>query len=327
MSTPDKKKKKAPALLDNLLGGARRRHQVAMITEEGDWNQHESNSGMARIFVVMLLVHVVLIGSIIVYDFIGTEETQAAPAPVAAKTTAAAPQETADPAPAPAAAPQEPAALAVIAAAGEYEVQSGDSLPSIAAKHGVSEQDLIALNRLDEGKLEVSPLTVLKIPANKVADPAQVSIVKDFPPLPSADAAAPVKAVIPIEQEPPAASEFTAVTAATAGQPAMDTAPPAPAPLVPVAEAPPAPKPEPAKTAPPKPVPTPSQTAQTKPAPKPEAKPAATTGARSHVMTKGDTLYSLSRKYGVSINSIQKANNITNPNAIRAGAKLVIPAK
>jgi LysM repeat protein len=44
-------------------------------------------------------------------------------------------------------------------------------------------------------------------------------------------------------------------------------------------------------------------------------------------MGKGDTLYSLSRKYGVSVTAIQKANNITNPNAIREGAKLLIPAK
>jgi LysM repeat protein len=44
-------------------------------------------------------------------------------------------------------------------------------------------------------------------------------------------------------------------------------------------------------------------------------------------MAKGDTLYGLARKYGVSVSAIQKANKITKPEAIRDGAKLIIPAK
>ncbi len=313
MSTPDKKKKKS-ALLDNLLGGERRRHQVAMITEEGDWNQHESNSGMARVFVVMLLVHVVLIGSIIVYDFIGTEEVQAAPAPVAAKTPVTESHE-------PLAAPAPAVAAPAIAFGGEYEVQSGDSLPSIAAKHGVALEDLIALNHLAEGKLEVQPLAILKIPAEKTADPARVTTVKEAPPMPAAKETP--KAVLPIEQEPPS---FVAVQKNEA---VMDSTPPEPVPpLVAVEQtpppAPPAVKETPpatvSKPATPKPAPAPVAKTETKPAPAPAA-------ARSHTMAKGDTLYSLSRKYGVSISAIQKANNITNPNAIREGAKLVIPAK
>jgi LysM repeat protein len=106
----------------------------------------------------------------------------------------------------------------------------------------------------------------------------------------------------------------------------MDSAPPAPAPA-PVAE--PA-KPEPVKLVAPKPVPTPTQIAEKKPAPKAEPKPAAkptTSGSRSHTMAKGDTLYGLARKYGVSAAAIQKANNISKPESIRDGAKLIIPAK
>ena len=325
MSTPDKKKKKS-ALLDNLLGGERRRHQVAMITEEGDWNQHESNSGMARVFVVMLLVHVVLIGSIIVYDFIGTEEVQDSPAPVATKTSANdAAESQANQAPVAEGASVVPAAA--IASSGEYEVQSGDSLPSIAAKHGVAVNDLIALNHLAESNVELQPLTILKIPALKIAEPARVTTVTDAPPIPVAETPVEAPRVIPFEQDPPMA----AVVEAPPVQPLIDTAPPEPvAPLVPVEQTPPAPaQPEVAKVVTPEPAPAPVQVTQTppqpKPEPKPEAKPAA--GARSHTMTKGDTLYSLSRKYGVSVSAIQKANNITNPNAIRQGAKLVIPAK
>jgi hypothetical protein len=69
-----KPKTKDTKLLLNLMDGERHRHRVALVTEEGEWNQHEPNSGMARMFVVMLLIHVVLIGGIIVYDFMGDDE-------------------------------------------------------------------------------------------------------------------------------------------------------------------------------------------------------------------------------------------------------------
>lgn len=342
MSTP-KKKNKGTELLDNLLGGERRRHQVAMITEEGEWNQHESNSGMARVFVVMLLVHVVLIGSIIVYDFIGTEETQAAPAPVVSKTPTTDPHELASTpvqSSLPTATRAAVATTSDIPASGEYEVKSGDSLPKIAAGQGVDLQDLIALNNLDQENVELTPLTILKLPARKVAEPATVSAVTDFPALPTpapATQETPAPKVIPIEQTPPA--PIPAVVSLTDSQPTIDSTPapaapamastpPAPAPA-PVAE--PA-QPEPSQLVAPKPVPTPSQMAEKKPEPKVESKPAPkpepkTTGTRSHTMAKGDTLYGLARKYGVSVSAIQKANNITKPESIRDGAKLIIPAK
>ena len=43
-----------------------------------------------------------------------------------------------------------------------------------------------------------------------------------------------------------------------------------------------------------------------------------------HTMKKGETLYSLSRKYNVSVDDILKLNNISDPQKIRAGQKLVI---
>ena len=51
------------------------------------------------------------------------------------------------------------------------------------------------------------------------------------------------------------------------------------------------------------------------------------TSARSHSLKSGETLFRLSTKYGVSVAAIQKANNIKNPNSMRDGMKLVIPAK
>jgi LysM repeat protein len=121
---------------------------------------------------------------------------------------------------------------------------------------------------------------------------------------------------------------------------------PAPAPKV---EAKPEPKPEPKKVvakpepkplAKPNPVPTPSQMtkrlADAPPAPKATTKkstkdtppkPAAKATSKSHTLASGETLYRLASKYGVSVAAIQKANNIKNPNAMREGMKLTIPAK
>ena len=43
-----------------------------------------------------------------------------------------------------------------------------------------------------------------------------------------------------------------------------------------------------------------------------------------HVVKPGDTLYSLSRKYGTTVSKIQKANGLRGTN-IRDGSTLVIP--
>jgi murein DD-endopeptidase MepM/ murein hydrolase activator NlpD len=46
-----------------------------------------------------------------------------------------------------------------------------------------------------------------------------------------------------------------------------------------------------------------------------------------HVIEKGDTLYSVSRKYGVSVDEICSANKITNPAKVKLGQSIRIPQK
>lgn len=52
-----------------------------------------------------------------------------------------------------------------------------------------------------------------------------------------------------------------------------------------------------------------------------------TTGGATqrHVVTSGDTLNSIARQYGVTVEALQQANGITNPNFIYIGQELVIP--
>ncbi|HUN05164.1 MAG TPA: LysM peptidoglycan-binding domain-containing protein [Aggregatilineales bacterium] len=47
--------------------------------------------------------------------------------------------------------------------------------------------------------------------------------------------------------------------------------------------------------------------------------------AQTYVVQRGDTLFSIALRYGTTVQVIQTANNLPNPNAIFAGQRLVIP--
>ena len=49
--------------------------------------------------------------------------------------------------------------------------------------------------------------------------------------------------------------------------------------------------------------------------------------ATQHIVTKGDTLYSISRQYQVDWHAIQSANNMADPNQLVIGQRLIIPGK
>lgn len=375
MKTKSKKEKK---LLLNLIDGERHRHRVALVTEEGEWNQHEPNSGMARMFVVMLLVHVILIGGIIVYDFMDAEETPQQSVTQAARAmsgTSGLPQA------APDIVNAQAMAVSDVAEFDNYEMRSGDSLKSIAARFGTTEQEITELNMIDKG-LQIGPGTMLRVPKQIVpsaipVDPQTlkpVAVVEDVPAvaplqdqppatqiLPSesvkpseapasisAAALTPMSLVAPTE-EPPAPVSLAAAADSAAALPVLAETPalPAPvnpravsllqenAPVEPKAKAQPKALPKPSPVAPPSqmlkkianqpPVSKKSEPVKktvSTPPPSPRA-----TAVRTHTLQPGETLYRLSMKYGVSVDAIQKANSIKDPNTIRDGVKLLIPSK
>lgn len=53
----------------------------------------------------------------------------------------------------------------------------------------------------------------------------------------------------------------------------------------------------------------------------------AQSGSIVHLVEKGETLYGISRKYGVSVDQISAANNLGKDTTIKVGQKLTIPAK
>ena len=46
---------------------------------------------------------------------------------------------------------------------------------------------------------------------------------------------------------------------------------------------------------------------------------------RTHTVRRGDTIYGLSRKYGVNQNTLMRVNGIRDPSKMRLGMKLKIP--
>lgn len=67
------------------------------------------------------------------------------------------------------------------------------------------------------------------------------------------------------------------------------------------------------------PSPTPQRTPAASPSPAPQATPI------FHVVVAGDTMFSIARRYGVSLEALGKANGIDDPNRIVIGQRLIIP--
>ncbi|MFP3423109.1 LysM peptidoglycan-binding domain-containing protein, partial [Bacillus sp. SIMBA_161] len=51
------------------------------------------------------------------------------------------------------------------------------------------------------------------------------------------------------------------------------------------------------------------------------------TGGTTYTVKAGDTLYSIAKKYKLTVAALAKANNITNYNLIRVGQVLTIPGR
>jgi LysM repeat protein len=317
-------------------------NRVAMVTDEGAFNQHEPNAGMARLFVVMVMIHVVVIGGIIVYDYLNSPV--AAPRP--ARTQPAKAGASALP----------PSAVSATTLEKElpiedyatYEWRSGDSIPKVAEKLKVPQDVLIRLNMLDKGA-QLDQNTILRYPRQPVvravsipdaaltteaAPPAEslasATQAVDLPPAPAPE----------FSFAPTIVGELARAPDLTPGR-AVQSAPPAPAPATAaprVQEQPPAAVPVVADSVPKAiPVPAPqvaalrqSSSAVAKPATvAAKAAPKATAKASTvtHTVKLGDNLHRIASRHQVSVKALQEANKLSDPNHIREGMKLIIPTR
>jgi outer membrane biosynthesis protein TonB len=104
-------------------------------------------------------------------------------------------------------------------------------------------------------------------------------------------------------------------------------APPVPPTLTPRPSATPTPSPSPEPSSTPSPTlePTPEPTVEPPPEPTPEPPPAA--GPRTYTVQPGDSLRAIAEQFGVSVQAILDANNLTpaQGDALQVGQELIIP--
>lgn len=347
------KKQNAPLM---SLGDRERLRVAATVTQETDWPQSEPNQGLARMFVIMLLVHIVVIGGVIIYDFIG-EPAESKPVTASNK---------AKPATTTSNAPSATAKVSSVAPPVIKETPVAPPAPTPAPTVPVA--SAITTVPVDSLLPANAPTTTLDTAAviAAVPTPAGTTPVRKAEPLYSA----PVNQTAAIPQPEPAKMVSVPLAAAVTEKPAapatvkVESSPPAPAKVVTqtttVKADPPARTKEKSEgTAPvqravsmgtqPKPVPTPSAARKalegdnrrstastpvttrkkaTEDAPPAPKKPTAKSSAgKTHTVAKGDTVYSIARRYKVSEDAVMKMNGIKNAGNLRIGKALVIPGK
>ena len=58
--------------------------------------------------------------------------------------------------------------------------------------------------------------------------------------------------------------------------------------------------------------------------PSPPSKPTASAEKQTHTVQKGETLYRISKKYGISVDELRKLNDLSGDQALRTGQKLLV---
>ncbi len=226
-----------------------------------------------------------------------------------------------------------------------YVVQPGDTLWSIATRFGTSVDVLTARNGLaDPDRLVVGQVLLVPGPSTVAVAAAQAggltyavqpgdtvwSIGRRFGVSPSAIIAAnglanpnllAVGQLLRIPVAPAPMPGFT--VPASPGGSGADPVPTAPPTTTPPTTAAPTTTRPPTTTAPPTTRP-PTTTVPATTVPPPTAPP--TTVRLTYRVVSGDTLFSIARRFGVTVAAITNANGITNANSLAVGQVLVIPS-
>lgn len=260
------------------------------VTQEPGWETADgSPEKTSRMFVAMLALHFVAVAGLVAFHFLGKDvdkdaAKQTPPNVAAAKTPESASPAAATAAPVPPPTPAKPPGYT------DYTIRTEDSWASIATANGISEEELRGANP----GVEFHIGRALLIPPRR-------NIIS-----PHAEAVAERKQTIHL----PDAAQQGSPQVRYAANPEGRVSPPTNA--------------EEARGE--APAPTAQQPRRNAPMGAPvrvnEQLPAKVT--RQHKVAAGETLYSLSKKYGVTVNQIKRANGLTDDN-LRRGQVLKLP--
>ncbi len=309
-------KQKGPNLLD-MIERERHNYSASISNQDPTWTQDQPqpNRSVAKMFVIMLGIHILVIAGLIMYDFATGTQKQ----PVTVQKT------NLDP-------------------ASSQGVTKSEGPPPDSANTVTPDP------RNDTPGISSTPPAAAPLPASPdtpplpyVTQPAPAASSVNTAPTSGMPVLSPGSSRVDLEPVTPSTLAVTlppSSSSRTISQPSIDLPPPPPATTVP-------PKASPAKTEPaktetvktePKKAEPKKAVASAPPAPKkPEVKkPAATTSAKppaapakmrasSHTVARGDTLGGIARRYGVSVSSLVRANKLKDANTVILGSKLVIP--
>lgn len=172
-----------------------------------------------------------------------------------------------------------------------------------AAVFGLAIASALFLSRADVGILRVGELTLL-LPGTRASD--------DFVLPPE---------LLPVEA-PGDDEALDLPEDGPAAPPSIPTLTPRPS-----ATPQPSPTPEPSATPEPSPTPEPPTATPEPPTATPEPAPPPAAGPRTYTVQPGDTLRSIAEQFGVSVEALLDANNLTpaEADALRVGQELIIP--
>ena len=311
----------------------RKTHRLsANVTGEEDWEVDEPQIRMSRAFAVMLILHLVAVGGLFAFHVFGKDDREAEGlATRKAHEKSTAPLDTVQSAPVPAA-PVIPRAEIVLdepaasPAAQQHILKAGESKDLIAAKYGITVSELEEANihnGFNAGDKLVIPPPARIIGAASQATPPVNPPVALIAATPSEEVGHQDFALKEGSENPYAPVEPAELEAATpAPAPAAPRAKLVKAELAPAVRA--IPQAEALEEAA-----TPTARKKTIPVPAPvaAAKPKPATGSRSHVIGKGDTIYNVAKRYGISPNEVMRANGISDPSRLQMGRVLKITVK
>lgn len=266
----------------------------AHVTEEQDWYLDTPDVRLTRVFTVVLILHVVAVGGILAFKMVEKASTPAVVADTSAPTEP--PKSNADDSQAAASStkvattePETPAAPAVPAPA-----------PAIPAPASKGEGTGVAVKHPSaEGYSEYSVAAGDTIAGIAEKMGVSAATIKEVNHLDSDANLTPGRFIlVPSEKRP--------ASAVAAIEPAK------PAPAAPAVEKPALPAPKPAAPAEPVAKPTVAEAAK-------RAKPG------SYQVQKGETLFSIARRFGVKYQDLMAANGIEKAESLRAGQTLRVP--